>query len=92
MLATPGPNGDAVLETAIVQAAEAGLVAPRGHVVVLQQVHDDFCVKVRGCMGHRKLEHQNTSEVGRSKPRRLVTQQHTLKARVVSSTGLCKYC
>eukprot|EP00878_Enallax_costatus_P008141 GHUV01008513.1.p1 GENE.GHUV01008513.1~~GHUV01008513.1.p1 ORF type:complete len:786 (+),score=206.32 GHUV01008513.1:278-2635(+) len=46
MLATPGPNGDAVLEAAIIQAAAAGLVAPRGHVVVLQQIHDDFCVKV----------------------------------------------
>lgn len=46
MLATPGPNGDAVLESAIVAAATAGLVAPRHHVVVLQQVHEDFCVKV----------------------------------------------
>uniref|UniRef100_A0A383WJV2 Pyruvate kinase n=2 Tax=Tetradesmus obliquus TaxID=3088 RepID=A0A383WJV2_TETOB len=46
MLATPGPNGDAVLEAAVVAAARAGLVAPRHHVVVLQQVHDDFCVKV----------------------------------------------
>jgi hypothetical protein len=46
MLATPGPNGDAVLESAIVAAAAAGLVAPQHHVVVLQQIHDDFCVKV----------------------------------------------
>ncbi|WIA20807.1 hypothetical protein OEZ85_005164 [Tetradesmus obliquus] len=46
MLATPGPNGDAVLEAAVVAAARAGLVAPRHHVVVLQQIHDDFCVKV----------------------------------------------
>lgn len=46
MLATPGPNGDAVLEAAIMIAAAAGLVAPRGHVVVLQQVHNDLCVKV----------------------------------------------
>lgn len=46
MLATPGPNGDAVLESAIVAAAAAGLVAPRHHVVVLQQIHEDFCVKV----------------------------------------------
>lgn len=46
MLATPGPNGDAVLESAIVAAAKAGLVAPRHHVVVLQQIHEDFCVKV----------------------------------------------
>lgn len=48
MLATPGPNGDAVLESAIVAAAAAGLVAPRHHVVVLQQIHEDFCVKVAG--------------------------------------------
>lgn len=47
MLATPGPNGDAVLESAIMACAAAGLLAPRHHVVVLQQVHDDFCVKVR---------------------------------------------
>ncbi|WIA41090.1 hypothetical protein OEZ86_004721 [Tetradesmus obliquus] len=46
MLATPGPNGDAVLEAAVVAAARAGLVAPRHHVVVLQQIHEDFCVKV----------------------------------------------
>lgn len=46
MLATPGPNGDAVLESAIVAAAAAGLLAPRHHVVVLQQIHEDFCVKV----------------------------------------------
>eukprot|EP00775_Hariotina_reticulata_P009310 gene9310-9475_t len=46
MLATPGPNGDAVLETAVVASARSGLVGARGHVVVLQQIHDDFCVKV----------------------------------------------
>lgn len=50
MLATPGPNGDAVLECAIVAAAAAGLVAPRHHVVVLQQIHEDFCVKVTGML------------------------------------------
>lgn len=37
-----------MLESAIVAAATAGLVAPRHHVVVLQQVHEDFCVKVGG--------------------------------------------
>ncbi|KAF6256497.1 hypothetical protein COO60DRAFT_99442 [Scenedesmus sp. NREL 46B-D3] len=46
MLATPGPNGDAVLEAAVVAAARAGLVGPKHHVVVLQQIHEDFCVKV----------------------------------------------
>jgi hypothetical protein len=51
MLATPGPNGDAVLESAIVAAAAAGLLAPRHHVVVLQQIHEDFCVKVGVCGG-----------------------------------------
>jgi hypothetical protein len=49
MLATPGPNGDAVLEAAVIKAAMAGLVAPRRHVVVLQQIHNDLCVKVRPC-------------------------------------------
>jgi hypothetical protein len=46
MLATPGPNGDAVLEAAVIKAAMAGLVAPKHHVVVLQQIHNDLCVKV----------------------------------------------
>ncbi|WIA20835.1 hypothetical protein OEZ85_005187 [Tetradesmus obliquus] len=46
MLATPGPNGDAVLEAAVIKAALAGLVAPRHHVVVLQQIHNDLCVKI----------------------------------------------
>jgi hypothetical protein len=50
MLATPGPNGDAVLEAAVIKAAMAGLVAPKHHVVVLQQIHNDLCVKVRRCM------------------------------------------
>ncbi|KAF6256488.1 Pyruvate/Phosphoenolpyruvate kinase-like domain-containing protein [Scenedesmus sp. NREL 46B-D3] len=45
MLATPGPNGDAVLEAAVIKAAMAGLVAPKHHVVVLQQIHNDLCVK-----------------------------------------------
>jgi hypothetical protein len=55
MLATPGPNGDAVLEAAIVAAAAAGLVAPRHHVVVLQQIHEDFCVKVGVLVGRLPL-------------------------------------
>jgi hypothetical protein len=46
MLAAPGANGDAVLETAVVASARSGLVGARGHVVVLQQIHDDVCVKV----------------------------------------------
>ena len=54
MLATPGPNGDAVLEAAVIKAALAGLVAPRHHVVVLQQIHNDLCVKVSLCaFGHK---------------------------------------
>ena len=47
MLATPGPNGDAVLEGAVLRAASAGLVQPRGHVVVLQQIGEDYALKVR---------------------------------------------
>lgn len=46
MLATPAPNGDAVLEAAIVGAAREGFVRPGGHVVCVQQVHEDFCVKI----------------------------------------------
>lgn len=46
MLATPGPNGDAVLEGAVLRAAAGGLVAPRGHVVVLQQIGEDYALKV----------------------------------------------
>lgn len=61
MLATPGPNGDAVLEAAVVQAARGGLVAPRHHVVVLQQVHDDFCVKVSQRESQRQCESQRHS-------------------------------
>eukprot|EP00882_Tetradesmus_deserticola_P009381 GHRQ01009901.1.p2 GENE.GHRQ01009901.1~~GHRQ01009901.1.p2 ORF type:complete len:184 (+),score=88.40 GHRQ01009901.1:82-552(+) len=35
-----------MLEAAVVAAARGGLVAPKSHVVVLQQIHEDFCVKV----------------------------------------------
>jgi hypothetical protein len=51
MLATPGPNGDAVLESAILASAAAGLLSPGHHVVVLQQIHEDFCVKVCWVVG-----------------------------------------
>jgi hypothetical protein len=54
MLATPGPNGDAVLEGAVLRAASAGLVGPRGHVVVLQQIGEDYALKVRGCGSGRE--------------------------------------
>jgi hypothetical protein len=40
-----------VLEAAVIKAAMAGLVAPRHHVVVLQQIHNDLCVKVGGDAG-----------------------------------------
>lgn len=46
MLATPSPNGDAVLEEAISMAAYSGLVQPHQHVVCVQRIHDDFCVKI----------------------------------------------
>lgn len=32
-------------------AASLGLVKPRDHVVVVQRVHDDFCVKVTVARG-----------------------------------------
>lgn len=46
MLATPGPSSEAVLEHAIAKAAKMGVVAPGSHVVCIQQVHEEFCVKV----------------------------------------------
>lgn len=35
-----------VLEEAVTTAARWGLVAPHQHVVVLERVHEHFCVKV----------------------------------------------
>lgn len=46
MLAAPSPNGDAVLEEAISTSARMKLVKPNDHVVVVQRIHDDFCVKI----------------------------------------------
>eukprot|EP00877_Chromochloris_zofingiensis_P009758 jgi/Chrzof1/5035/Cz15g09100.t1_PYK1[v5.2] len=46
MLATPQPHGDAVLEEAILMAARMGIVKPHNHVVAVQRIHDDFCVKI----------------------------------------------
>lgn len=46
MLAAPSPNGDAVLEEAILVAAQVGLVKPHQHVVCVQRIHEDFCVKI----------------------------------------------
>ncbi len=44
-LATPN-SGEGLLEDAVKHAASLGLVKPLDHVVVVQRVHDDFCVKI----------------------------------------------
>lgn len=41
-----GPNGDAVLEAAILAAALVGLVKAGHHVVIIQQIGEDFGIKV----------------------------------------------
>lgn len=46
MLATPQPHGDAVLGEAISMAGRLGIVKPNNHVVAVQRIHDDFCVKI----------------------------------------------
>ncbi len=45
-LAAPSPNGEALLEDAIRQSTRIGLVAAGDYVVVVQRVHDDFCIKI----------------------------------------------
>jgi len=62
MLATPGPNGDAVLEGAVLRAASAGLVQPRGHVVVLQQIGEDYALKIMSVdASGRRIQRRNKS-------------------------------
>lgn len=46
MLATPQPHGDAVLGEAISAASRLGIVKPNNHVVAVQRIHEDFCVKI----------------------------------------------
>jgi pyruvate kinase len=46
VLATPQRTGDGVLEEAIAAASRMGLVQPHAHVVAVQRIHNDFCVKV----------------------------------------------
>ena len=46
LLAAPSPSGEALLEEAIRSAARLGLVHALDHVVVVQRVHEDFCVKI----------------------------------------------
>ncbi|GIL72321.1 hypothetical protein Vretifemale_2686, partial [Volvox reticuliferus] len=46
MLSAPGPSGDEVLEEAIAMASRLGLVGPGHHVVVVERVHDAFCLKI----------------------------------------------
>lgn len=44
-LATPN-SGEGLLEDAVKHAGRLGLVKPMDHVVVVQRVHEDFCVKI----------------------------------------------
>ncbi|KAG2497916.1 hypothetical protein HYH03_004180 [Edaphochlamys debaryana] len=46
MLSAPGPSGDEVLEEAIAMSSRLGLVGPGHHVVVVERVHDAFCLKI----------------------------------------------
>ncbi len=46
MLATPQPQGDAVLGEAISAASRLGIISPHNHVVAVQRIHEDFCVKI----------------------------------------------
>jgi hypothetical protein len=39
-------QGEGLLNDAVKHASRLGLVRPLDHVVVVQRVHDDFCVKV----------------------------------------------
>lgn len=47
VLAAPSPSGDQLLDEAVAMACRAGLVKPHDHVVCVQRIHEDFCVKVR---------------------------------------------
>ncbi|KXZ44880.1 hypothetical protein GPECTOR_61g833 [Gonium pectorale] len=46
VLAAPSPSGDQLLQEAVVMAGRVGLVRPHDHVVCVQRIHDDFCVKI----------------------------------------------
>ncbi|GIL75743.1 hypothetical protein Vretimale_15284 [Volvox reticuliferus] len=46
VLAAPSPSGDQLLHEAVVMASRVGLVKPHDHVVCVQRIHDDFCVKI----------------------------------------------
>mmetsp|Transcript_33774 Transcript_33774/g.60980 ORF Transcript_33774/g.60980 Transcript_33774/m.60980 type:complete len:646 (-) Transcript_33774:934-2871(-) len=46
VLAAPGPSGDALLEESIAMSVKLGLVKANDHVVCIQRIHDDFCVKI----------------------------------------------
>jgi pyruvate kinase len=45
-LAAPSPNGEALLEDAMRTATAMGLVKANDYVVVVQRVHEDFCIKI----------------------------------------------
>lgn len=47
--------GEALLEDAVCHAARLGLVKHKDQVVVVQRVHEDFCVKVRQRQGAAEM-------------------------------------
>ena len=47
-LAAPSPNGEQLLTDAIRSASALGLVTAGDHIVVVQRVHEDFCIKIVG--------------------------------------------
>jgi len=46
VLATPSSHGEQILEEAVALASRMGLVRPHSHVVVVQRINDDCCLKV----------------------------------------------
>ncbi|PNW82489.1 hypothetical protein CHLRE_06g280950v5 [Chlamydomonas reinhardtii] len=46
VLAAPSPSGDQLLQEAVAMAGRVKLVKPHDHVVCVQRIHDDFCVKI----------------------------------------------
>lgn len=46
MLAAPRSSIDSILEESVMAAAGMGIVKQDDHVVCIQRIHDDFCLKV----------------------------------------------
>lgn len=66
VLGSPGPDGDAVLESAIISAARQHLVRPNRHVVCVQQVREGgfregACWCSAGWLGAMHSHHRRTS-------------------------------